>query len=84
MQVFLDTSVLVAASESSHPRHAQALPVLRRVAKGEDQGEGGPSVSTRDAGSLAYRSPLAPPSRACFGRAQRSATVAKHPAVPRT
>lgn len=46
MQVFLDTSVLVAASESSHPRHAQALPVLRRVAKGEDQGEGGHPVST--------------------------------------
>lgn len=38
MQVFLDTSVLVAASESSHPHHAQALPVLRRVAKGDDQG----------------------------------------------
>jgi predicted nucleic acid-binding protein len=38
MQVFLDTSVLVAASESSHPHHAQALPVLRRVAKGEDRG----------------------------------------------
>ena len=35
MQVFFDTSVLVAASESSHPHHAQAL---RRVAKGEDQG----------------------------------------------
>lgn len=38
MQVFLDTSVLVAASESSHPHHAQALPVLRRVARREDQG----------------------------------------------
>lgn len=38
MQVFVDTSVLVAASESAHPHHAQALPVLRRVARGEDQG----------------------------------------------
>ena len=38
MQVFFDTSVLVAASASSHPHHAQALPALRRVAKGEDQG----------------------------------------------
>ncbi len=38
MLVFLDASVLVTASESSHPHHAQALPVLRRVAKGEDRG----------------------------------------------
>ena len=38
MQVFLDTNVLVAASESSHPQHVQALPVLRRVANGQDQG----------------------------------------------
>ena len=38
MRVFFDTSVLVAASASSHPHHAQALPALRRVAKGEDQG----------------------------------------------
>ena len=38
MRVFCDTSVLVAASESSHPHHAQALPALRRVASGEDTG----------------------------------------------
>jgi predicted nucleic acid-binding protein len=38
MRVFFDTSVLVAASESSHPHHALALPALRRVAKGEDTG----------------------------------------------
>ena len=38
MQVFLDTSVLVAASVASHPHHVQALAVLRRVAKGQDQG----------------------------------------------
>lgn len=38
MQVFLDTSVLVAASASCHPHHAQALPALRRVANGEDRG----------------------------------------------
>lgn len=38
MRVFVDTSVLVAASQSAHPHHAQALPVLRRVARGKDQG----------------------------------------------
>lgn len=38
MRVFLDTSVLVAASESCHPHHAQAMPVLQRVARGEDEG----------------------------------------------
>lgn len=38
MKVFFDTSVLVAASERSHPHHAQAWPALRRVASGADQG----------------------------------------------
>lgn len=38
MRVFLDTSVLVAASVASHPHHVQALAVLSRVAKGEDKG----------------------------------------------
>ena len=38
MQVFLDTSVLVAASVASHPHHVQALAVLSRVAKGDDNG----------------------------------------------
>jgi predicted nucleic acid-binding protein len=38
MKVFFDTSVLVAASVGSHPHHAQALPALRRVAKGDDIG----------------------------------------------
>ena len=38
MQVFLDTSVLVAASVASHPHHVQALAVLRRVAQGLDKG----------------------------------------------
>lgn len=38
MRVFFDTSVLVAASESSHPHHAQALPALRRVVTGADDG----------------------------------------------
>jgi hypothetical protein len=31
-EIFFDTSVLVAASERSHPHHAQAWPALRRVA----------------------------------------------------
>lgn len=38
MLVFFDTTVLVAASERSHPHHAQAWPTLRRVVSGEDQG----------------------------------------------
>jgi predicted nucleic acid-binding protein len=38
MQVFFDTSVLVAASETSHPHHTQAWPALHRVAAGEDVG----------------------------------------------
>lgn len=38
MQVFFDTSVLVAASVSRHPHHAQALPALRSVSNGEDRG----------------------------------------------
>lgn len=38
MQVFFDTTVLVAASEQSHPHHARALPVLRRVVAGHDVG----------------------------------------------
>lgn len=38
MQIFLDTSVLVAASVADHPHHARARPVLQRVASGEDIG----------------------------------------------
>ncbi len=38
MRVFLDTSVLVAACERSHPHHLQALPVMLRVVRGEDEG----------------------------------------------
>lgn len=38
MKVFFDTSVLVAASEQSHPHHGQAWPALRRVAARKDQG----------------------------------------------
>lgn len=38
MEVFFDTTVLVAASARSHPHHAQALPALRRVATGKDRG----------------------------------------------
>jgi predicted nucleic acid-binding protein len=37
-EIFFDTSVLVAASERSHPHRAQAWPALRRVANGADQG----------------------------------------------
>jgi len=38
MKVFLDTNVLVAAFEGAHPHHSRALPVLSRVARGDDQG----------------------------------------------
>ncbi|HJU09379.1 MAG TPA: PIN domain-containing protein [Candidatus Binataceae bacterium] len=38
MRIFFDTSVLVAASERSHPHHARAKPALYRVIAGEDQG----------------------------------------------
>ena len=42
MDIFFDTTVLVAASARSHPHHAQAFPALRRVAAGRDKG----SIST--------------------------------------
>ena len=38
MNVFFDTSVLVAASVADHPHHARALPALQRVAIGQDKG----------------------------------------------
>ena len=38
MDVFFDTTVLVAASEQSHPHYAQARPALLRVAAGQDKG----------------------------------------------
>jgi predicted nucleic acid-binding protein len=38
VKVFLDTSVLVAASEQGHPHFAQAWPTLRRVTAQKDRG----------------------------------------------
>jgi len=38
MQVFFDTSVLVAAFVQDHPHYAQALPALRRVGASKDHG----------------------------------------------
>lgn len=38
MNVFFDTTVLVAASAHSHPHHVQAFPALRRVATKRDRG----------------------------------------------
>lgn len=38
MEIFFDTSVLVAACEQAHPHHARAWPALRRVAAGTDKG----------------------------------------------
>jgi predicted nucleic acid-binding protein len=38
VDIFFDTTVLVAASEQSHPHYAQARPALLRVAAGLDKG----------------------------------------------
>ncbi len=38
MNIFFDTTVLVASSSQSHPHHPQAFPALRRVAIGRDKG----------------------------------------------
>ena len=38
MDIFFDTTVLVAASEQSHPHYTQARPALLRVAAGQDKG----------------------------------------------
>jgi len=38
VDIFFDTTVLVAASEQSHPHYVQARPALLRVAAGRDKG----------------------------------------------
>jgi predicted nucleic acid-binding protein len=38
VDIFFDTTVLVAASEQSHPHYAQARPALLRVAAAHDKG----------------------------------------------
>ena len=38
MNIFFDTTVLVAASSESHPHHTQAFPALKKVAAGQDVG----------------------------------------------
>ncbi len=38
VDIFFDTTVLVAASEQSHPHYARARPTLVRVAAGQDRG----------------------------------------------
>jgi predicted nucleic acid-binding protein len=38
MNIFFDTTVLVAASAHAHPHHAQALPALQRVVAKQDKG----------------------------------------------
>ena len=38
MDIFFDTTVLVAASERSHPHYPRARPALMRVAAGQDKG----------------------------------------------
>ncbi len=38
MDIFFDTTVLVAGSEQSHPHYAQARSALLRVAAGQDKG----------------------------------------------
>jgi predicted nucleic acid-binding protein len=38
VEIFFDTTVLVAASEQGHPHYTRAWPALRRVAAGDDKG----------------------------------------------
>jgi len=38
MDIFFDTTVLIAASEQSHPHYKQAMSALLRVAAGQDKG----------------------------------------------
>ena len=38
MNIFFDTTVLVAASVQDHPHHVQALPAVRRVQHRQDKG----------------------------------------------
>lgn len=38
MEIFVDTTVLVAASVQAHPHYDRAWPLLRRVAAGHDKG----------------------------------------------
>jgi len=38
VNIFFDTTILVAASEQSHPHYRQAHPALRRVTGGQDKG----------------------------------------------
>jgi predicted nucleic acid-binding protein len=38
VDIFFDTTVLVAASEKSHPHYARSRPALLRVAAGQDKG----------------------------------------------
>jgi len=38
VDIFFDTTVLVAASEQSHPHYPQARPALLGVAAGQDKG----------------------------------------------
>ena len=38
MKVFLDTSVLVASAVRDHPHYERAMPVIRRIISGRDNG----------------------------------------------
>ena len=38
MNIFFDTTVLIAASVQDHPHHAQALPAVRRAQHRQDKG----------------------------------------------
>lgn len=67
MNVFFDTSVLVAASVADHPHHARALPALQRVAMGQDKGFIG-AHSIAESYAALTRVPVVPrihPSEAC-------------------
>ncbi len=60
MKIYCDTSVLVAASVSAHPHHAQSLALLRQVRAGKVEGVIS-AHGTAEFYAVLTRAPLAPP-----------------------
>jgi predicted nucleic acid-binding protein len=56
VDIFFDTTVLVAASEQSPPHYAQARPALVRFAAGQDKGFMGLHCTHASAGTAAHTS----------------------------
>jgi predicted nucleic acid-binding protein len=60
MKVYCDTSVLVAASVSAHPHHAQSIALLRQVSTGQLEGVIS-AHGTAEFYAVLSRAPLIPP-----------------------